>query len=158
MIVIRGKPLPEYLRSRTITEGDCWVWIGATMNTGYGAFNYRGTVFLAHRKAYECFVGPIPTGLHVLHKCDNRACINPNHLYAGTDLDNSRDKIARDRQSRGTTHGASKLTEDDVRRIRLLYEVKSLNQYELAEMFGVNQAAISRLVNRKSYTDEQELL
>jgi hypothetical protein len=81
---------------------DCWHWQGPLTPSGYGCIQYvTGEKALAHRVAYELFVGPIPEGLFACHHCDNPPCCNPNHLYAGTPADNSRDMVARGRSLKG---------------------------------------------------------
>ena len=71
----------------------CWVWIGARRGPGeqYGSFNMDGATVHAHRLSWQIHFGAIPNGLHVLHRCDNRPCIRPSHLFLGTPLDNTRD-------------------------------------------------------------------
>lgn len=76
---------------------DCWHWRGAQNKFGYGRMTYEGRLQVAHRLAYRTFVGEIPDGLYVLHKCDNPACINPEHLWLGTYSDNMRDCWAKGR-------------------------------------------------------------
>jgi hypothetical protein len=77
---------------------DCWHWTGADNGRGgYGRMTYEGVSQPAHRLAYRAFVGEIPDGLYVLHTCDNRACINPEHLWLGTYSDNIRDAWAKGR-------------------------------------------------------------
>lgn len=78
------------------TDG-CWIWTAYRDDKGYGCFGFRGKVWKAHRVAYELATGPIPTGAHILHSCDNPSCVNPEHLRAGTHADNMRDKVARGR-------------------------------------------------------------
>ena len=88
----------------------CWLWTGYRMPSGYGNFmDYiEGRKDrLAHRYAYRTFVGPIPDGIFVLHRCDNPPCVRPDHLFLGTQADNLIDAVAKGRQSRGETHAAT---------------------------------------------------
>lgn len=82
------------------SEG-CWRWIGAHMRNGYGHMGSRGKTYSAHRLSYELNVGPIPNGMCVLHRCDVRDCVNPEHLWLGTKSDNTRDMDKKGR--RGTS-------------------------------------------------------
>ena len=108
------------------TEEECWNFPYVNSN-GYGQVAVNETIATgqyklhhryAHRLAYEVFNGPIPGGLNVCHRCDNPRCVNPAHLFVGTDADNNRDKVNKDRQTRGESNGNSILTEDVVRRLR----------------------------------------
>src|ERR1041385_7445465 len=89
----------------------CWLWIGLTHEHGYGEFRESGKRVRAHVWAYKNFVGPIPENLCVLHKCDVRCCVNPEHLYVGTKWQNTQDAIARNRFPRGEAHPQTTLTE-----------------------------------------------
>lgn len=77
----------------------CWEWVGNKNYSGYGTYNKQR----AHRLVYKLLNGEIPNGMHILHKCDNRACVRPEHLYAGTHTDNMKDKV-----NKGRDHNKSK--------------------------------------------------
>lgn len=77
----------------------CWLWFGATDSSGYGSIRLNGKTFGAHRASWICYKGQIPEGLLILHRCDVPCCINPNHLFLGTDQDNAFDKVRKGRAS-----------------------------------------------------------
>jgi hypothetical protein len=89
-----------YRKVRQEGEGGCHVWTGAHNVWGYGRLKIGGKMYSAHRVAWEFTNGPIPGGLFVLHRCDNRHCVNPEHLFLGTQLDNVHDMHAKNRQAR----------------------------------------------------------
>ena len=124
----------------------CWVWTGALNYAGYGHFGRTRTYPIrAHRFAWELANGPVPAGLLVLHSCDNRACVNPEHLWLGTDADNMRDKTEKGRQK-----AKGKLTEDQVKAIRAEYRRTShcvSNAKELARKYGIGHGAIVMVAN-----------
>ena len=72
-------------------DTECWVWTGSLFESGYGRFSRSNKKLRAHRVSYEIYKGAIPDGMHVLHECDNPPCVNPNHLFLGTHLDNMKD-------------------------------------------------------------------
>ena len=119
----------------------CWEWTASRDRRGYGNFKFNGAQ-RAHRVSYMLYRGSIPRGLNVCHKCDNRGCVNPDHLFIGTQADNVADMIAKGRQVsvRGSANGNSKLTELDIAEIRA---AKGITQKELAKKYGVGQAQIS---------------
>lgn len=138
--------------------GQCWQWSGGTSHNGYGQFMVGGKGLRAHRFAYTLLIGPIPEGLDILHRCDNRMCVNPKHLFVGTALDNQRDKVVKERQARGEGNAAHKLTENEILEIRRRYKLRS-NRYHdpingqgaLAREFKTTQANISIIVQRKGW-------
>jgi len=141
----------ERLLSRsTITERGCWEWSGAKFNTGYGACSHRGRSRYAHRVSYAEFVGPIPEGMFVCHRCDTPSCVNPSHLFLGTPADNMADKAAKGRSPRGERCNTAKLTEAQARLIKAFLKrhapVKGQHGGPctfLARWFGVSQTSIS---------------
>ena len=99
------------LFDRSVVRTDtCWLWIGAKQGGGYGTTRYRGRQMTAHRASYIEFCGLIPVGLLVLHKCDVRHCVNPQHLFLGTHADNAQDCVAKGRHPRAR----AKLTDSQV--------------------------------------------
>lgn len=128
----------------------CWEWVGAKVRKGYGAFAYNGKTAVTHRLSYRIFKGPIPTGLHVLHSCDNPSCVNPSHLRAGTHAENMQDMLDRNRQNKGEAQHCAKLTEDKVHAIRSK-SIKGYSQRYLAKEYGVSQNQIWKVVNRHTW-------
>lgn len=127
----------------------CWLWMGTVgPRHGYGQIGIGGKLLAAHRLSYELHCGSVPVGLHILHKCDNRICVNPHHLYAGTPADNSADAVARKRLCCGPRNSATKLTAEIVREIR----ASSLTNTALAAKFGVSRPAIANVRARRAWS------
>src|SRR3990167_808868 len=124
-------------------EGDCIVYLGVPQNKGYPVLTANHKHYLAHRLAYEVFVGPIPKGMWVLHKCDNRACIKPDHLWLGTPKDNIDDMMrkGRSRPYFAEQNPRAKLTYMQAQEIRRLHH-KSISQAELSKMYDVSDSTI----------------
>lgn len=141
MVVKREAPAVRLLSKIKINDrSGCWDWLGCKFSTGYGQIKLGGKKRTTHRFSYELHRGAIPSGQCVCHRCDNPGCVNPDHLFLGTDADNVADKVAKGRQAQGITHGLAKLTESDVLAIRAAVGV---TQQNLAERHGVTQSAIS---------------
>lgn len=137
---------------RVKKSSGCWEWQGSTTSAGYGSVAHGGRDYQTHRVAYELhFNTKIPDNLYVLHECDNRRCVRPDHLRVGTHIDNMADMRSKGRSSknRGERNANARLSDIEVEQIRDLYESGDYTQTELAEKFGVGQTHISRLVNRR---------
>lgn len=132
-------------------DDECWPWNGNRTPKGYGSFSLNRRMVAAHRVSWTIFVGPIPDGLHVLHACDTPFCVNPKHLFLGTNQDNIDDKVAKRRQARGETHSRAILTEDQVREIRYRARNETISHKELGHQYGVSKATISGIVSRKNW-------
>jgi hypothetical protein len=148
---IRLRVIPRFWEQVAIGVPDaCWPWTGKLMKNGYG-MGWTGNVGrLAHRMAYALCIGDIPSGdWHVCHKCDNRKCCNPAHLFLGTPADNLADMDSKGRRNapRGEGHCHRKLTEDDIRRIRS--DTRSLRRIGLD--YGVTNQAIDSIKKRKRW-------
>lgn len=127
--------------------GDCWVWTKSKNNWGYGQARIVGTSITAHRLSWTLEYGPIPDGLLVLHKCDNRACVRPNHLFLGTNQDNSDDMIRKGRQ----LHKNTKLTAETVRDIRRRYAAGGVSTIKLADEYGIGVTTVAHIIHRRRW-------
>jgi hypothetical protein len=127
---------------------DCWIWTASKSRSGYGFFWDGRRNRRAHRVSYEIHKGKIPDGIEVCHSCDNRACVNPSHLFLGTRKDNIADMIAKGRQARGGRTWSAKLNEDDV--INILASTEA-TAHELAERYSVNLSRIYLIRSGKSW-------
>jgi DNA-binding CsgD family transcriptional regulator len=158
--------------------GACHEWIGGRSEEGYGKHTFDYKTVPAHRFSWELVNGPIPEGQLVLHRCDNRACVNVEHLFLGSQKDNMVDCQRKGRTSsydrtntkwnpatgaahgsrkhpdaraRGARNGSSKLTLTQAEEIRKLYAAGGVSQRKLAQMFGVSQGATAALLKGKTW-------
>lgn len=131
-------------------ETGCWEWQRGLFSTGYGQISVKGVGRLAHIVSYETFVGSIPDGLFVLHKCDNPICINPEHLFLGTNQDNMTDMVNKGRSARGERNRHAKLTVDQVLEIkqRLLNGEDTI---KISEDYPVTERTIKFIQEGKSW-------
>lgn len=131
--------MPRFLAKVKEMGNGCQEWQSTLHRDGYGKFWFKGSQIPAHRMAYILFNGEIPKGQWVLHKCDNRKCVNPKHLFLGNRIDNINDMDKK--QRRGTK---STLKESQVSEIKKLLDV-GISQQKIATLFNVHQTAISRI-------------
>lgn len=120
----------------------CWLWSGAVSSNGYGNVNHGGKWFSVHRLYYWLHYGDIPEGILVCHSCDNKQCVNPSHLWLGTNKDNSQDM-----SRKGRTGLRSKLGESDYGDVFQLYTM-GISQRELAKRYNLSQSGVSTILTR----------
>lgn len=144
-------PLPERLLSKfDVVPSGCWEWNGHLRQDGYGLIWKDGRAVRAHREMYRLFHPELTEHQVICHKCDNRKCVNPDHLFAGTHLDNSMDSVAKNRSAAGMRSGLAVLTTSQVLDIRR----DNRSQSKIAADYGVHQSQISKIKNFKARMHE----
>ena len=135
-----------------VRKGDgCWEWTCSKNAHGYGRFRFEARATKAHRVAWVLTHGPIPEGQHVLHSCDNRGCVRPDHLHLGTHADNMRELFARNRRRRTReVNNSWKLTADQADEIRARYAAGGTSYQRLAIEYGVSKSHIGHVASGKS--------
>lgn len=143
--VHKGGPVPEHCSEL----GRCWEWTACTQY-GYGQFGLSRPrrLELTHRYSWELANGPAGE-MCVLHKCDNRRCVNPAHLFLGTRTDNMADKVRKGRQSRGENAGTV-LTAETVRQIRE-WRARGISRYRIAKMLALSQGTIAAVIQGRTW-------
>lgn len=143
----------------------CWVWIGNLDIGGYGRIVVHGRKMKSHRYSWQIHFGPIPPGMLVCHKCDRPACVRPDHLFLGTNLDNRRDSVDKDRHNSGhgcgELNGNAKLTQEAVDYIRKHHRRRSRGEFRtnaLAARFGVLPEAIRSLLRGQTWGRDTKLI
>ena len=136
------------VNKETTPEG-CWLWTACTTPAGYGQIRVNGKSTQAHRIAWELANGPIPPGLDVLHHCDNPPCVNPKHLFLGTDVENQQDCVEKGRHNPncGEDRPNAKLSIIAVQEIR----ESKLSAYKLATKFSVSRSAIRAVLDGRNW-------
>lgn len=146
--VDKNGPTPKHMPEL----GPCWLWTASKGHKGYGTFSIAKTAHNAQRAAWFIHYGEWPKGC-ACHKCDNPACVRPEHLFDGTYQENSDDMFAkgRNRHARGSEAGKAKLTEDQVREIRQRFE-DGEGKWELAAEFGVGETTMRKLLQGETWS------
>lgn len=126
----------------------CWLWAGRVSTDGeYGYFSISASERVrVHRFSYTLHRGDIAPGLMVCHRCDNRGCVNPDHLFLGTQLDNMGDCARKGRTAIGVRNGQARLDPVSVEVLRIVYANTSFTQRELARWWGISQGHVSELI------------
>lgn len=130
-----------------LSEDECWSWGGAGKGNGYGNVNVLGRTTGAHRVSYQLFVGDIPDGMDVCHKCDNRWCVNPRHLFVGSRSTNMKDMKLK---GRGAGGNRKHLKETHIQEIRRRLNAGARPR-DVAEQMGVNYSTVTAIARGSSY-------
>lgn len=148
----------RFFKHILLQENGCWLWSSYVHKNGYGRVIIDGKVRLSHRISWLIHRGQIPSQIDghktfICHTCDNRACVNPDHLYLGNHIQNMNDMKVRNRADRryGNKNKAAKLNREKAQEIRKFYHDNSLSQDKVAFIYGVSQKTISDIVVGKRW-------
>lgn len=151
----KAKMAEQRFWEKVSIESDCWRWLASTQkkDRGYGQFiecagrHEHGGERLAHRFSWKLHFGPIPSGMNVLHKCDNTICVNPEHLFLGTALDNTQDMIRKNRRVRKQKEKLDFAKAEEIRKLSSIGKT----QREIAKIFLVSPGAIQAVVENRTW-------
>ena len=132
----------------------CWLWTGCG-SAKYGQIRYEGRTQQAHRVFWEKENGPIPDGLFALHRCDIPMCVNPDHIFLGTQQENINDMMAKNRHH---LMPRTKISWEQVQKIKKLYKFGNCSQRGLGIIFGISQRQVGRIINEKQRVKKWEKL
>lgn len=150
-IDITGKVKNRFWSKVIIEEGgECWEWIGSKLRGCYGGLRINNHVVQAHRLSYMIHYGEIPEGMLVCHHCDNASCVNPNHLFLGTHLDNSRDKFSKNRQAIEERCPKTKFSKGIIRSIRQEYSIGGISMRSLSRKYKITYSHVNGILHGTS--------
>lgn len=149
--LVMGDAARFWAKVQRLGDDDCWIWIAGQDKDMYGKFLVNKVQIRAHVYSWQLYTGrPVPPGIQVCHKCDHPYCVNPHHLFLGTNRDNTQDRHEKGRDAKGESHGNSKLTEEQVKEIRELYQSgKTITQ--LSRLYTTMRSNILAIVKRKQW-------
>lgn len=141
-----------------VSVSGCWIWMGSAKERGYGQV-VSGRISPAgnsvpegaHRAAFRSAFGEFDRSLHVCHRCDVPVCVNPDHLFLGTQADNMRDKISKGKQVSGSSHGMATMDETTVMRLRSEYVFRIVTYEVLARRHGLTASAVAAAVRGETW-------
>lgn len=145
--VDKNGPIPE----SSPELGPCWVWRGTTLRGGHGQIRWRGRNTLTHRLVWTLLRGPIPEGAICCHHCDNPPCVNPDHLFLGTNAGNAGDMVRKGRSAKGERISHAKLSASDVQAIRSRYAAGDCTQRQIAADYGVTHSVIGLIARGETW-------
>jgi hypothetical protein len=150
---MRNDTIEDFQKQIKQLETGCIVWTGGKNGNGYGVFRFNRKVWLTHRLAWFLKNGSIKDKLNILHKCDNPSCLNLDHLFVGTHRQNMEDRNQKGRQTRGEDVHSAKLTEHEVKTIRLLFSTIDIPylHLKLAKLFKIKASTIYFITGRKRW-------
>lgn len=144
------------IENNGMSEQKCWHWLGDVNSQGYGRFSLRNKHTLAHRVSFNLFIGKIPIGLNICHTCDNPICVNPHHLWVGSQSENLKDAVQKGRNytpdTKAHRNGNTSLTWQKVRAIRGMDEEGS-PKFMIAKIFGVSQSTVGNIVRNETWKE-----
>lgn len=138
----------DKLRASSIVNSNgCWVWQKAKIRTGYGRISVNRKLVYTHILSHRLFKADVPAGMCVLHTCDNPSCVNPEHLFLGTQQDNIKDKMAKGRQAFGEHGGSAKLSASQVLQIREMYTTGLMTKSAIAREMNVANSTVRSIID-----------
>jgi hypothetical protein len=131
----------DRFEAKFVKTASCWEWTAALGNKGYGHFWFQGRPRPASQVSHLLYVGPIPEGMFVLHRCDNRKCVNPRHLFLGSNRENMDDMVRKGRQAKGEALGTAKLSAAQARSIRS----DQRSQRVIGREYGISHTVVGQI-------------